>query len=707
LFLSKKLLGFSIHFLNILPVLGRDFTTLQFHRRSQDSVFRSPFLGVESHVLDQFKRLLSIVFASLSERLNGGLEELFVLQNRGERSCDTACLCEVHRLVLVGESDGDDEGLVRVDVDADAVGHNEVVLDVHGFECLHRDVLAVSVLGERLRTADDLERAVGLKLTDVAGREESIFQKRLLRLVLLLVVALGDGGSANEDLAARGRVGDLELVDAAELDFAARKKLSDVFKRGVVVVLDRGGTGRFSEAIALSDGAAKDDGQPLLRRGRERRAARDHELDVAAEGRRRGGEDSLVEEGRVEAALERVAALGEGAVEERALQRADGRKLRLDAFLDRVVNSRHAGEEQRLELLQIAVRAGGGVRQRARVAVAEPEAVHEHDVLGGELEDVGERQVRAVGRLALGEVEEDLEAHVQGLDRGEDVALRKHDALGVAGRARRVHDQRKRLGRGRDRAGLGQARAGVDDGLPRADLRLLPGGRRRVALVVGGDDGGELDAVLAAERDELLDLLRRADNGVALGLLEGVDERVLAEVGVDGHDGGAGEPRAVARHEPLPAGLLVEGDLLAGLDAELDAEAVGEGDDLAPDLRVREVLRLAEVQELPLLLVALLVEDLLLGGLDDVAEANGNGLRELGARRLEHQRHRLLGGEFGVDFSARFALGGLGAADDVVVALFDVDRNDALLADQLHVGILDTLEVVDGSEDRRHNRSSS
>ena len=93
------------------------------------------------------------------------------------------------------------------------------MLELHG-----RDVLAARCLEQRLLAVGDLEEPVLVDLADVAGREPAALEEDLLRLLLALVVALGDVRRAREDLAVRR---DLELDAgdrAADADRPVRER---------------------------------------------------------------------------------------------------------------------------------------------------------------------------------------------------------------------------------------------------------------------------------------------------------------------------------------------------------------------------------------------------------------------------------------------------------------------------------------------------
>src|SRR5690606_3841734 len=91
------------------------------------------------------------------------------------------------------------------------------------------DVLAPRGLEQVLLAVRDAQETVVVKLADVAGVEPLLVVERLLGGGLELVVAGGDAGSAQQDLAV---LGDLDLgagqgpADTAEL-VAARRRAVD------------------------------------------------------------------------------------------------------------------------------------------------------------------------------------------------------------------------------------------------------------------------------------------------------------------------------------------------------------------------------------------------------------------------------------------------------------------------------------------------
>ena len=109
----------------------------------------------------------------------------------------------------------------------------------------------------------------------------------------------------------------------------------------------------------------------------------------------------------------------------------------LDRAVELLPGARHARHHGRLHALQVARDA------RHRLGEVDADAVVEAPEQDDPLEDVAEREERqdAVGRV---EADPPLRRH----DVRDDVPVRQHDALGIAGRARRVDDRGQRVAAG-------------------------------------------------------------------------------------------------------------------------------------------------------------------------------------------------------------------------------------------------------------------
>mmetsp|Transcript_43177 Transcript_43177/g.133390 ORF Transcript_43177/g.133390 Transcript_43177/m.133390 type:complete len:748 (-) Transcript_43177:53-2296(-) len=689
-------------------VLLVDLAAAQLARRRQDAVLRRPLVAQHRHVLDHLERLAPRRLRRRLQRRHRRLAEVLLLQHVRPRAADVVRLRELHRLRLVGQHQRADERLVRVDEDAHAVRHREVVLHEQRLERLHRDVLAVRVLRQRLRAPDDLQRTVGREHAHVARREPPVVQERLLGLLGLLVVALRDRRAADEHLAARVRlVRVLPRVHVPQLHLAHRQQPAHVLLLQVVVALDRRGGTRLGETVALADGAAEDDGQELVRARRHRRTTRDDHLAAAAEQRARVGEDAVVPVRRVEALGERRLALLVRAVEHAAAELALGRQLALHRLLDRIEDARDAGEEDGAELFEVAVGASGGVGERARGAVADATATHQEDVLGSEFQDVGEREDAEVRLLFLfGCVVVDVTKHlVQPAAKAEhrriDVTMRHHHTLGRAGGTGRVHDEREllRVRRELRRARLRVLRAQL---VERPDLRALRVDARRDG--VRHDELRHRDARLLAQLDQVAHQLPVEHHRRQLRLLDRVHERVVAEVRVHGDADHLAAPDAVARHHPLVPRVLVQPDARPRRQPDRLRQALAEGHHLLPHLLVRQVLRRLQVDVLPHLGLAVLGE-LLLRRLLDRSVRHGARAAELLAHLLERDRHGavLAAVELLEDVRLRQRLHRRRPPDarlGLPVVGADLDGLRAELADGLDHFVLTLLRIVDHAHAR-------
>eukprot|EP00760_Papus_ankaliazontas_P013997 PhM_4_TR15935/c0_g2_i4/m.241 len=454
------------HVLDVVGVLLVDLAALQLHSRSQNAVLRRPLVGVHTHLLDVLEGPAAVRDGGLLKALDDFGAEFLRGQDRRELALELVLLRKGHRLLLVRQHERADERRHGVHDDADAVGHHEVVAGVDRLEGLHRDVLAVRVLGQRLHAPDDLERAVLLPLADVARREPAVLAEHLGGLLGLLEVALRDARAADAHLALLRLRRRRPVGGVAELDLGGGLQTTRVLLLDVPVALDGAHGTCFGQAVALPDGAAEHDGHELVRSTVKGGAARNNHLDLPAEHAAGHGEDLAVPERRVVAVFEGLLAVTNSAFEQSALQGADGGQLAVDGLLDCIEDARDASEHRGLELAQVTVRLGRRVRQRAGVAVADTAAASEEDIFGGELKDVGEGEVGHVGlvgqrrRTGRGH-----QAAVECLHGGHEVLVRHDDALGVARRAARVHDEGDVAGGGRlDGRGvrLEQVREGND-----------------------------------------------------------------------------------------------------------------------------------------------------------------------------------------------------------------------------------------------------
>jgi len=680
---------FVNHGLDVFSISSINLTALQLHSSGQDTIFRSPLIRVEADILDSLEGLLVVVLSSLGEGNESSIDELLVLENSRVGSFKFILLSELHGLSFVSERDGDDEGLVGVDDDADTVGEDEFILNVDGFKSFHGDVFTVSVLGEGLHTTDNLESAVLTDLTDVTGGEETVLEEGLLGLLGLLEVTLGDRGAADENLTTRIRlVSDLVGFGVAELHFDVGEETTGVLELVIPVVLDGASGTSFGEAVTLRNEAvtAEVNLHPFVSLGGEGSTTRDDPTAATTEDSAGVAEDLFVEEGGGFTAGDAGLAFDDGALVDGAGGGTDGRKAALDDLLEGIEDTGDTGEEDGFVLLEVTVGASGGVGEDTGVGVADGVTTVVHVVLSGEFKNVGERKVANVGGV-LDTFSNVTEAGADSEDSGDDVTLGEHDTLGITSGTRGVHDDGEIL---RLEGALGHflAETRVDDGRPggaafedRVTLVVL-----FVGQFVSVDDSLEVDFVLEAEALELLHLLGVADDDLDFRFLEGVDEGVFAEVGVDSDGSSVGSPDTVGGANPFSAGVLVDGDLAAVFDAE-GLETVGETNNLGPHFGVGLPGAVTEVVDFEFFAVGLLF----LAGLFDLAVGVGGVLGVLFAGGLEEVDHRgdVLGVHV-VDVVLGEVLRVGVAVDDVAVAIFDGDSLGTTFLDFL-------LEVVDTS----------
>ena len=335
----------------------------------------------------------------------------------------------------------------------------------------------------------------------------------------------------------------------------------------------RGRCGRLGQAVALQDvqpEAAVEVAEPLAQRG----AARDRVARIAAERRAQALEHEDVGDlvlhlqpqarpaRRVQGA--RVDDRGlRGALEDRALAARGG--LLLGRVVDLLEHARHGEDERRPEGREV-------LDQRAGVGgVAEDRAGRDAEHLDEPGEHVRQRHEQQRPRAGL---PDDLVQVGHRVD-GElvEVAVRQLDALGPAGRARRVDDRR-------DVGQDGQA-------APAGDLLVGHGVR-------AGEDGLDRAVVepqdLTQGRGVRADLLDR--RCVPRGLDDeerhvrvGEDPQHLLGGGrlVQRNGDGADRPDGPVQQRPLVARVRHDADAVARLDTPCD-QALRDGHDLRVEL---------------------------------------------------------------------------------------------------------------------------
>ena len=167
------------------------------------------------------------------------------------------------------------------------------------------------------------------------------------------------------------------------------------------------------------------------------------------------------------------------AVEHRPLRPRGPLDLVRHALVNQVEELRHAGEERHLPLGEAAEQFGRV--QRLEEDHARPDGEGQQQV--GHLRQGVEERQHAEDAVLLGD-RHDLE---RAFTLGQQVGMREHDALGVAGRARGVEDDAPCRPAPRGTAGGTRQRVVVEDGL----------GARQIAVV-------------AVEQDDLERVRRRA-----------------------------------------------------------------------------------------------------------------------------------------------------------------------------------------------------
>ncbi|GIX61885.1 peptidase M15, putative [Babesia caballi] len=461
----------------------------------------------------------------------------------------------VLQLRLVGNDDGNGVDLGGVAGDKDLA--DQGAPDQNALHPLGRNVLALHELEQVLPAVNDLDGAIRQKLGDVPGEQPPVVEG-LVSGVLVPEVAAGHVVAADQQLAARVGVRDevLELGQGFQPELERREGPADV--RGVRLAggVDEGASSSLGEAVAGNDVGAENAPDLVVGGRRKRRRASHHPPDVAAEERRELLKDDPVPEG--------VPAVAGGAdapqlgVEGRAEEPLDDAGLPRDIGEDLVVDAeeepRHADEHGGLERLEV-------LEDVADVAAVDADAAA-HENAGVDVDalvHVGERQVAEV---AL----DGVHAHAAHLgegagddgDGGGHLPLGENDALWHARGAGSVGNGVDHLRSGRPE-GHHIRLAPLDHLVEEEDLHLvLP---RRDYLVASHDDGGDgVLRCLGQHRNELLGARVVADDHVDVGILQNVDDGVLADGVVYGHHGVAVRVRRLLADEPL--------DAVDGVDAE-------------------------------------------------------------------------------------------------------------------------------------------
>ena len=289
----------------------------------------------------------------------------------------------------------------------------------------------------------------------------------------LLVVPLHDVRPARQDLA---------ILGDPHLDAPQRATDGAQAPASRPVHADDGR--RLRQPVALVDLDSRAD-EELREVARERRAAGHGKTESRAEG----GAD-LLEHERVgdlrpacEASGQRLPALhpgdplaadGDGPGEDLLLDRAARVRLRHDLRMDFLVDARHGSETVRVDLEKVRREPLDRLRVRDRRRLVRVRIV-EHA-----LEHVRERKERQGD--GVGRERDHLAARD---DVGDEVPVRQHGALGLAGRSGGVDDRRDVLGLDARRALLEDARAHLERRpAPVHDAveRGVPGLGRRIAV---------------------------------------------------------------------------------------------------------------------------------------------------------------------------------------------------------------------------------
>jgi len=153
--------------------------------------------------------------------------------------------------------------------------------DDYVFDLLGSNVLALGKLEDVLLAVDDLERAVGLDLADIARVEPAVGVNGLARLLRLLVVALADRRAANADLTAGvGLVlcSVVHLGHIHELELDARQGATNVAGRVIAGDSDADGRTGLGLTVAFVDLAAKGNAKQVEHLGRDRGCTSHHGL---------------------------------------------------------------------------------------------------------------------------------------------------------------------------------------------------------------------------------------------------------------------------------------------------------------------------------------------------------------------------------------------------------------------------------------------
>ena len=225
----------------------------------------------------------------------------------------------------------------------------------------------------------------------------------------------------------------------------------------------------------------------------------------------------------------------------------------------------HTGHDGWRELLQgtDGVSAGGG--EGFGIGIADGAAHGDHAEFGHQLEDVGQGEITKVDVLTV----TDAETLFTGRNGGHNLRMGNGHALGIASTATGVHDDSTGGGLGRG-GGEGRGGAGFDEILHRYNLNSR-GGLGKVNGGIGSDEVGRVDDGLeglhvldAAGKD--LDVGLVANDGADDTVVDGLDDGIDAEGGVDGGDDDALRECTESGNHPLGTGVLEDGQRAGSLD---------------------------------------------------------------------------------------------------------------------------------------------
>mmetsp|Transcript_2450 Transcript_2450/g.8743 ORF Transcript_2450/g.8743 Transcript_2450/m.8743 type:complete len:672 (-) Transcript_2450:123-2138(-) len=570
--MSKSTLGWSWRLLVTLEGGGNllveglvDLLAVELHGCGEKVVVRGPLLVAEDDVLDELETLQAALLADGVELLHNHRAELVRLAKLLHVGGQAVLLGPGHHLGGVRVDQRNVKGPLRRGVDASRRGVAAVLVD--GLQLLQRDVLAVGSLDEVLDPVDDAKGALLIPLTNVTSAEPPV-DENLVGLSLVLVVALGEAGAAHPDLALGAGLAVLGVAHIGavdELDLEAGHGSADVGESEVAHAHDGAGAACLRESVSLAERDTEAGAEVEVCVVAERRATSDHPLHLAAEQRLELVEHDQIQQRRGPAAQSRPLLDGKRHLEDELRHRAARVHLLHDARLDLVVHQRHASERSRPQLAHVALAVlHVRVRERGRQAVANFGAVVNACVLDDHGQHVGEGEVVEVAVVVLHLEEAAVAAH-----RARHGAVRDHHALGVAGGARRVHDARQVLLRGRRRLPR-VLLAELDDVVELDDLEaLLQLVDRLLAGGAGVDDALDVGQLVGDVGEDVEE--RAAGQHVGdLGLLQGVDDALLAEVGVDREHDQALAVARLFRQRPLDAGLVVDRQLVLRVEAEVE-----------------------------------------------------------------------------------------------------------------------------------------